>query len=130
VLWQLQAMQEEQEDVEMAPAGEDDEAGGDDMDDRSSDAGEPLDGGQDGEEVPDEQAVEAFTVSVMIHLTSITLTLPILLTKYQELLSESDISPFATWEMELPKIIGDARYKGKEWPFIKCFFRLTWQVLI
>ncbi|KAI8579080.1 hypothetical protein K450DRAFT_243780 [Umbelopsis ramanniana AG] len=88
VLWQLQAMQEEQEDVEMEQAGEADEAS--DMEDRSSDVGEPLDGGKDGDEVPDEQAVEAFT----------------------ELLSESNISPFATWEMELPKIIGDARYKA------------------
>jgi len=49
-------------------------------------------------------------------------------------LSESDISPFATWEMELPKIIGDARYKGKERSSIKyCAFvwyeRLIWFTL-
>jgi transposase-like protein len=57
-------MQEEQEDVEMEQAGEDD--GEDDMEDRSSAAGESLDGGKDGEEVPDEQAVEAFTVSIIL----------------------------------------------------------------
>lgn len=64
MLWQLQAMQEEQEDVEMEQAGEDE--GEDDMEDRSSVAGESVDGGKDGEEVPDEQAVEAFTVSILL----------------------------------------------------------------
>jgi hypothetical protein len=112
-LWQLQAMQEEeQEDVEMEQAGEDNEQG--DTEARSSTAGESVGDHQDSEEVPDEQAVEAFTVRMVISLSLSIDILPTFINqiKPQELLSESDISPFATWEMELPKFIGDQRYKG------------------
>ncbi|CAO3670389.1 unnamed protein product [Umbelopsis vinacea] len=87
VMWQLQAMQEEEvhEDTE-----EIFQADRDHQEDNSSAGEEPVEDIQDGEQIPDEQAVEAFT----------------------ELLSESDVSPFATWEMELPKFIADPRYKS------------------
>ncbi|KAJ2965014.1 hypothetical protein NQZ79_g161 [Umbelopsis isabellina] len=86
VMWQLQAMQEEEgetEDADMAEQAEED------ADERSV-GSDHLEDINDGEEIPNEQAVEAFT----------------------ELLSESNISPFATWEMELPKFIADNRYKA------------------
>jgi hypothetical protein len=64
-MWQLQAMQEEEvhEDTE-----EISQADRDDQEDNSSAGEEPVEDIQDGEQIPDEQAVEAFTVSNMSYL--------------------------------------------------------------
>lgn len=60
-MWQLQAMQEEEgetEDADMAEQAEED------ADERSV-GSDHLEDINDGEEIPNEQAVEAFTVSVI-----------------------------------------------------------------
>ncbi|CAM0141575.1 unnamed protein product [Umbelopsis sp. WA50703] len=61
VMWQLQAMQEEEGEAENPEMME--EADDEDADERSV-ASDHLEEINDGEEVPDEQAVEAFTVSI------------------------------------------------------------------
>jgi hypothetical protein len=60
-MWQLQAMQEEEGEAENPEMME--EADDEDADERSV-ASDHLEEINDGEEVPDEQAVEAFTVSI------------------------------------------------------------------
>jgi hypothetical protein len=61
-MWQLQAMQEEEqatEDVDSPGAAEHY-----DQEDNSRAGSEPIDDIHDDEEIPDEQAVEAFTVII------------------------------------------------------------------